>query len=157
MLTFCIRRKWMGFSPSCLITKIRQRIFVGYGKVKLSSMLISNEPFHIYIILQKMYSHAFNLNDSWCKVNNIWKVSSKFSKQKNLKNSSCFMCGVIMLGKADSAHFKGEFSWIISNLIEITTYRWFITFLNNRLWNDNVPSNLYLTAMDVLLVDLRGS
>lgn len=54
----------MGVFPSCLITKIGQRIFVGYGKVKLFSTLIFNKAFHIYIILQKMYSHAFNLNDS---------------------------------------------------------------------------------------------
>lgn len=67
------------------------------------------------------------------------------------------MCGVIMLGKADSVHFKGEFSWIISNLIEITAYRLFITFLNNCLWNADVLYNLYLTAVNVLLVDFRGS
>ena len=67
------------------------------------------------------------------------------------------MCGVIMLGRADSAHFEGAFSWIISNLIEITAYRWFIAFLNHCLWTDDVLLNLYLTAVDVLLVDFRGS
>lgn len=75
-----------------------------------------------------MYSSAFNLDDSWCEVNSILVSNRSFQEKEALKKF-CLICGLIMLGKADSARLKSVFNWIISNILEITAYRWCHKFL----------------------------